>query len=135
MFCGGDHDNRKDFDRNEYLYDLSVYECARVPTTSWGAGLSYIKRAVWQVESEFERSRRAAMVDFNKLVIGNAEHKLFVCPRTKNEQAFLEPLGYPATHASGHVFTAVLPHPSLWKRGSPFVHLWEWRNGEWHNEN
>jgi len=130
VFAGGDHDNRRDFNRNEYLYDLSVYECGRVPEGYWGAGLSYVRRAVWQVESEFERTRRAAMADFNKLVLGSGDNKLFVCSRTKSEEAFLEPLGFPAAHATGRVYAAVLPHPAKWKTTSPFVHLWQWGGDE-----
>jgi hypothetical protein len=131
VFSGRDLENRGSFNRNEFLYDLAVCEIDTVPSTSWGAGLHFVKRAIWVIESEFAPNRRAVLADFSKLVIAAAGRRLFVCSRTKNEEAFIEHLGYPAAFCPGEVMVAVLPHPSRWDDSEALVSLREWKSSAW----
>ena len=39
-----------------------------------------VRRVYWQVESELNSSSKAAVKDFNKLVAGSGDNKLFVSP-------------------------------------------------------
>lgn len=62
---------------------------ARVESAAQGKTLWYVAEALWQVESELARDSRQALIDFNKLVLGAARHKLFVGPQVADSEAFV----------------------------------------------
>lgn len=131
VFSKHDASNRADFGINELLYDVLVCRIAMVESAVNRAPLSYIERALWQVESEFERNSRAALVDMNKLVIGAAENKLFIGPQVGPREAFLDVLLPAARACTGSVHAALIPHPDRWDESTPGVEVWGLHAGTW----
>jgi len=107
-------ENRLEFGMNEILYDVMVCETAYTESAGRGRKLAYVTKALWQVESEFAKNSREALYDFNKLVVGTADSKLFVGPRTHDVKAFRDCLLPAANCCSGEVYLALLPHPESW---------------------
>ena len=111
------HDeNRTEFKLNELGFDIHVCEIARTPTVDH-ENVAYVKRSVWQIESEFAEDGREALIDFSKLVGGAAAQKLFIGPQlTTNSrfEKFRDSLLAPARECSGAVYAAFIPHPRLW---------------------
>jgi hypothetical protein len=139
VFSKSEKENRRAFGLNEMLYDICVCEVATCDAYRAKRKLSYIKRALWLVESEFARNSAEAVKDFNKLVIGRAANKLFVAPRLAapaNEQRYLAVLLPVALSAAGdageNVYVAFVPHPSRWEGGSMDVALWRLLGDGWH---
>jgi len=137
VFSKYDETNRKDFGLNELLFDVSVCEVAQTTSALGRKELWYVKRALWQAESEFEKNSRAALLDFSKLVLGNAPNKLFVAPVTDDPVAFRKALLPVAECCRGcRVLLASVPHPSDFGKNSPAtVHIFE--DGTWrlsHND-
>jgi hypothetical protein len=115
-----DEANRSDFGLNELLYDVCICRTAEHPSARGGRALRYVTEALWLVESEFARDSSQAVKDFNKLVIGHAENKLFIGPRVgpADETGYLAAL-LPVARASAHngassVYAALVPHPGEW---------------------
>ena len=124
--------NRADFLLNELLYDISVCRVDTVPSAVHKKDLLYIRHVFWQVESEFAKDSRKALVDFNKLVLGAARNKLFVGPQVHDNPSFMEVLRAAAASCSGRVFLALLPHPSGWRSDNAGeVRLWHFADGRW----
>lgn len=124
------HDkHRLDFGLNELLYDVLVCKTSQVPSSLENEVLTYVTKALWQIESEFARNSREAMYDFNKLVLGSSENKLFIGPQVSDEDSFLRPLVEPARHCLSNTLVALVPHPSEWKRATLEVHCWVFNNG------
>jgi hypothetical protein len=109
--------NRREFGMNEVLYDVLVAEAGYTEPIRGQQKLAYLRKALWQIESEFAHDSRKALFDFNKLVVGAAERKLFVGPQVSDDQAFRSSLLPAAQCCSGEVYLALLPHPKLWKQG------------------
>ena len=123
-------EHRDQFGLNELLYDILICETEKVESASQHQTLTYIKRAIWQIESEFAKNTREAIYDFNKLVIGNSENKLFIGPQVNDPVSFLGTLKPAAGCCNGNVFVALVPHPNEWN-GSKFdLNLWQFSN-EW----
>ena len=124
--------NRIDFHLNELLYDVSVCRVASVPSAAQGKKLLYVAEPLWQVESEFAKDTREALIDFSKLVMGAAPCKLFIGPQVDDIPSFIQTLSPAAAACSGNVFLALLPHPSLWtsgKRAEPL--FWQFDGDAW----
>jgi hypothetical protein len=135
VFYKGDAQHREDFGLNELLYDVCVCQTATCSSARQGKTLRYVTKALWQVESEFARDSSESMKDFNKLVIGAAENKLFVGPRlgdTAAEAAYLETL-LPAAQCcgAGAIYAALVPHPDAWQGSEASVAAWRLTNGQW----
>jgi len=132
VFSKGNKDNWHEFLLNELLFDISVCQVATVPSAKHHKELTYIKKALWQVESEFARNSRETMKDFSKLVTGSADNKLFVGSHVSDDKAFMDVLLPAAAVCSGTVYLALLPHPSTWDsiaKEKPFT--WKFVNGLW----
>jgi hypothetical protein len=99
-----------EFGLNELLHDILVCKVEqdgpKQPVR--------ISRVHWQIESEFDFRAREVVKDFNKLVLGSAENKLFVGSKTSNDTKRLELLRGIAACCTGNVFIALLPHPRDW---------------------
>ncbi len=89
VFWLGNETNRKQFGRNEMLFDIAV--CSVSVTRSrqrQARNLEFIAECHWQIESEFSRTNtREIIIDMSKLVMGSAENKLFVAARRNSEEA------------------------------------------------
>jgi hypothetical protein len=123
----GDH--RLEFGLNELLYDILVCKTAQVSSSLENEVLTFVTKAIWLVESEFARNSREAIYDFNKLVLGSSENKLFVGPQVSDEPSFLQPLCEPAKYCDSKTYIALVPHPSDWRRRALDVHCWIFENG------
>lgn len=126
--------NRHEFGLNELLYDILVSETGITPSIKGGKELPYVKKAIWQIESEFKESNvRELIWDFNKLVIGSGENKMFICsiPNPGEEDKFLNSLKPLAACCSGNIFLAFLPHPKNWSNDEkePEILLMEFDKG------
>lgn len=84
------------------------------------------------MESEFARDTGEAVADFNKLVLGSAQNKLFIGPQVHDPQSFLNVLIPAAKSCSGSVFAALVPHPDRWEEnGEPGIALWQFSQNAW----
>jgi hypothetical protein len=126
VFSKTDPSNRKDFGLNELLHDVVVCRVGEVASSTHKKKLYYIKDTIWQVESEFAHDNRQALIDFNKLVLGSAQNKLFIGSqgRKGKEDSLLNVLKPAARVCTGHVYIALIPHPAKWKDINGSVKLW-----------
>jgi hypothetical protein len=131
VFTRGDTTHRADFGLNELLYDVLVCRVNSVPSAKWGKPLYYIEEALWQVESEFARDSKQALIDFNKLVLGSGRNKLFIGPQVSDKPSFIEVLLPAARACIGNVYVALVPHPRDWGTGEHQIDLWMLENGLW----
>ena len=122
------HDQNRDFGLNELLYDISVCRVNRI-TSPRHIELVYIEHAVWLVESEMAKDTRQLVYDFNKMVIGNAENKLFVGPLSEEIEKFIPKPGTIARNCRGLVYLCLIPHPEKWHTGINKPKVWNY-NGE-----
>lgn len=114
-FCKECGDNKDDFGLNELLHDVCVCRVATVPSRTHKKPLMYVTDVLWQVESEFKNSGAEAIKDFNKLILGSAQNKLFVGPMTSDLEADLAVLVDPAKRCPGEVYVALVAHPNTWR--------------------
>jgi hypothetical protein len=120
---------RLEFGLNELIFDILVCETKQVRSSHHKKVLTYITKAIWQVESEFSKSSREVMYDFNKLVLGMSENKLIIGQTRSDEKAFLKQFEEPARYCKSNTYFAFVTHPSKWKQDSLEVHLWIFRGG------
>ena len=125
VFSKPNYSNRKDFGLNELLHDVVVCRVGEVESAVHGKTLMFIKDVLWQVESEFAHNSRSALIDFNKLVLGSAKNKLFICSQTRKgkENSFLSVLKPAALYCIGDIYVGMIPHPSNWVDADNDVHL------------
>ena len=81
-----ENDNSHDFGLNEFLHDVCIARTGSVRANIHDTELYTVRRILWQVESEFSSNSREAVKDFNKLVAGSGEKKLFIGPYHGNTQ-------------------------------------------------
>jgi hypothetical protein len=131
VFWKGNESNKRDFTLTEFMYDVSVCEIDFVDSAAQGKRIPFVKRAIWQIESEFAKDSRQALIDFNKLVAGSGQYKLFIAPVVHDQDAFLRVLGEPARYCSGIVYVAMVPKPREWPASADDITLWLYDEGEW----
>ena len=121
-----DYSNRKDFGLNELLHDILVCRVGEVESSLHKKNLCFIKEVLWQVESEFAHNTKSSLIDFNKLVLGSAENKLFIASQVKSgtENSFLKVLQPAAGYCTGDIYVGMVPHPANWVDTENVVHLW-----------
>jgi hypothetical protein len=132
VFTKYDETNKPEFGLNELLYDVCIVETDTCISAGNRKQLRYITRAIWQVESEFAADSSEAVKDFNKLVIGSAENKLFIGPHLSDATgpAYRSAL-LPVARRIPGVYLAHVPHPSEWRAERGDTSLWQLRNDEW----
>ena len=126
IFSKPNYSNRKDFGLNELLHDVVVCRVSEVESSVHKKKLCFIKEVLWQVESEFARNTRSTLIDFNKLVLGSAKNKLFICSQVRKGKvnSFLSVLKPTALYCMGDIYVGMIPHPSKWVDADNDVHLW-----------
>ena len=126
VFTKSDYSHRKDFGLNEMLYDILVCRVGEVESPLHKKKLCFVKEALWQVESELAHNTRSCLVDFNKLVLGSAENKLFIAShgRKSAEDSLVRVLRPAADCCTGDVYVGVIPHPARWPGSGDDVHLY-----------
>lgn len=116
----------QDFGLTEFLHDICIARIGTVPANIHETTLDTVKSVLWQVESEFSSDSREAVKDFNKLVAGSGENKLFIGPYLGNTtQARSAASGYRDVLRSVLInvdigrdenwYLGIVPHPKLWK--------------------
>lgn len=123
--------HRSEFGLNELLFDVLVCDTNKVRSATGSAQLSHVTAGLWAIESEMARNTRAAVYDFNKLVLAASKYLLFVGPQVADERSFLAPMLQPAGFCHGTVFVALIPHPDVWNSSPLTVHLWEFAGDQW----
>jgi hypothetical protein len=131
VFWRDNYRNRSEFRLNEFLFDISVCEISFVASASKSKRLTFVRNVIWQIESEFARDSRQSIFDFNKLVAGSAQNKLFIAPIVSIEDEFLSVFRLPASYCFGNVFMAMIPHPTSWPNIKEQVRLWRFNDGNW----
>ena len=129
--------NKKTFGLNEVLYDVLVCEIGNVPAARSGQTLTFVKRSLWMIESEFAKSSRAALYDFNKLVLGNSANKLFVAPRVADNASWLatlRPAAVEAVRDGSRLYCAQISHPREWKTQVSVVEFHRFVDGAWQHD-
>ena len=126
IFSKTNPSHRKDFGLNELLHDVLVCRVGTVESPVHKEKLCFIKEVLWQVESELAHNSKSALIDFNKLVLGSAENKLFIASQVKSgtENSFLEVLKPAARYCIGDVYVGMIPHPDDWVDTENDIHLW-----------
>ncbi len=112
--------NESTFRLRELLYDITVIRTATILSAVRNIDLEYPSEVLWQIESEFhERDSRASIVDFGKLLMGSAKHKLMILPADgKIEYWARENLPETRNSASGSMHLCFLPHPANWSHSN-----------------
>jgi hypothetical protein len=113
-YKGKNDTQRKEFGLNELLFDISVCRINYTEAPKHHTKLPYIEKALWIVESEMANDARQLVLDFSKLVMGDAEYKLFVGSITNEDQKNLEIFKRIAVNCKGNVYLALVPHPGRW---------------------
>lgn len=120
-----------EFGLTELLHDVLVCRVNTVPSANKSRTLYYIEEVLWQVESEFARDSKQALIDFNKLVLGSGQNKLFIGPQVSDKPSFIVVLLPAARACIGNVYVALVPHPKEWGTGERQIDLWMLENGLW----
>lgn len=80
-------------------------------------GIKYTNNFAFNLAKAYvkEKDTRQLVLDFSKLVIGDAENKLFVGPLNNLNEEILEVFKMIAKNCSGNVWVALVPHPGKWE--------------------
>ena len=120
------------FGMNELLFDVALVSYDIVDSGNSGKDLAFVTRGLWIVESEMAKDKRQALFDFNKLILGQADNKLFVGPNVHDDADYLRVLGRAASNCSGSLYVALIPHPDQWPVSTEDpVGVWAWREHTW----
>ena len=115
----------QDFGLTEFLHDICIARIGTVPANIHNTKLDTVKRVFWQVESEFSSNTREEVKDFNKLVAGSGENKLFIGPYLgDSSKALSAASGYREVLRSVLIdvdirsdenwYLGIVPHPERW---------------------
>lgn len=134
VFWSANQENRKQFGRNEMLFDIAV--CSVLTTRSRqgkARDLEFIAHCHWQIESEFNRTNtRELVIDMSKLVMGAAENKLFVAAhRRRGQRDILGQFAPIAACCAGRLYFCFVSHPADWADNARPPQLFEWIAGGW----
>ena len=112
---------------NEYLHDICIACVGSTLARNGKTDLPTIRKPLWQVESEFSSSIKEAVKDFNKLLLGNANNKLFIGPylgkspqAMKARSTYVEMLKEVLCDAeittAENWYLGLVPHPERWRK-------------------
>ena len=131
VFWKHNWDNRSEFYRNEFLFDVTVARVATVESLErTSRKLLFIAECEWVVESELDnRNSRQVVVDMSKLVMAASKNKLFIAsPRRQGtDEDMLCRYSSIAEHCSGNVYFCLVAHPVNWDDNPGAPSLFEWR--------
>ena len=118
VFWKGNTENWKHFRRQEFLFDVLVCSIDTIPSFQQPPrNLEFIAQCHWQIESEFNnRNAREIVIDMSKLVIGEAENKLFITSHREEEKEkeLLDRYAEIAACCSGNFYFCFITHPNEW---------------------
>lgn len=119
--------DNSDIDLNECLHDICIARVGSVVAQDGKTNLPAIQRTQWQVESEFNSNSKETVKDFSKLLLGNADNKLFIGPyqgesgqATKAQGTYLNMLKNVLCDAeitqAENWYLGIVPHPARWRK-------------------
>jgi len=125
-FHQGDSENKTEFGRNEFLFDIVIAEIMTIESAGNGRKnskkkLDVIKKLKWVVESEFcIRNSREVLFDLNKLVVAKAENKLLIisCNSDNLINWAKQSLKTLSAGDEANIYLASIPHPAFWEEMS-----------------
>jgi hypothetical protein len=133
VFSAYQRGNTDNFGAEQLLYDIQVCRVGITTTADKKKDeLHYIEASLWQIETDFSREIRQAVYAFNRLVTGNAEHKLLIGAQLKTgRDTYINTLKALAGACSGTVHLALIPHPEDWDDDDHPIDVWQFTDGEW----
>jgi hypothetical protein len=95
----------------EFLHDIAVVEVGSTPAAYQPPEVAFIKRAIWQVESEVAGDGTEVAKDLSKLRVGAADHKLLLARQATQHdpQPWLDFIGRLCVGMTGDVFLGLMP--------------------------
>jgi len=125
-FHQGNSNNKTEFGRNEFLFDIVIAEIMTIESAGNGRqnskkNLDVIKKLKWVVESEFcIRNSREVLFDLNKLVVAKAENKLLIisCDSVNLINWAKQSLITLSAGDEANIYLASIPHPASWEKMS-----------------
>ena len=128
-------ENREEFYRNEFLFDVMVGRIKTVPSLGQNPKeLRFIAGCEWLVESELDnKNSRQIVVDMSKLVMGTAKNKLFIASHRPfgTEREILDRCETIAKRCDGNVYFGFVAHPNEWADNPGVPSLYEWKGTGW----
>jgi hypothetical protein len=103
----------------EFLYDAIVVEVDETPAPfKKGRNIKFIKRAIWQIESEMANNGSEVAKDLSKLRVGSADNKLLLVRETTQADGprrWLDFIGQLVAGMEGNIFLGLMPtYSSKW---------------------
>lgn len=136
VFCVTNKNNKEEFGRNEFLFDVTVAEIGWVDSLeNKGNMLPFIGQSKWIVESEFNKENsRHIIIDLSKLVMGASKNKLLIVSQrsAETENKLRDRFASIAKCCSGDLFLSFVAHPSDWCDAHvPKPRLFRWHRNHW----
>ncbi len=133
VFSAYQRGNSEDFGTEQLLYDIHVCRVGVTQTADRKKEeLHYIQASLWQIETDFSRDIQSAVYAFNRLVVGNAENKLFIGAQlTAGRDTYIKSLKACAEVCIGAVYLALIPHPDSWDDDEHPIDVWQFLEGDW----
>ena len=122
-------DNRVEFNLNELLFDILVCE-TNVLETDKKKHIRHVSKGIWAIESELSNSMNEVIWDFNKLILGASENKLFIGSVEHDSEGFLDSLNDLAKLCNSNTYLALVPPPKNWDTKTT-VRCWKYFNHKW----
>ena len=129
VFWRQNKSNKKEFDLNELLFDVSVCKVNEVESIEKKIMLQFVSKCYWQVESELDDGdSREITKDFSKLVMGLSDNKLFVSSyQGARQEQILSMCSRIARKCAGNLYMCFIEHPKKWEQNpaAPVVFRWD----------
>lgn len=119
------------FGVQEFLFDIAVLECGTVPAVQPHIDLPFVRKAIWLVESEFERNSRDVLHDLSKLKVGCSEKNLLIATQFSNMNKQIDMLAQVSDGIKGELYLALLPHPIDWQVVGNVIQSYRLVHGSW----
>ena len=133
IFWKKNYSNRRQFNLNELLFDISVCQVKEVPSIKKGKPLSFVSKCYWQIESELNnRNSREITKDFSKLVMGQSDNKLFISSYQDSHQEEVRGMcSEIAYYCTGSLYLCFIDHPEKWAEKPESPVLFRWDDNDW----
>ena len=121
----------------EILFDISIGYNEKFQTSKTKKPFDYIKKPLWQIESEFKRNVSHVAFDFTKLNSGCAPFKMMIgsiSTQKKDREYFMNAVKEIAQNIKAEeLYYLLLSHPDDWDKKKDFF-LYKWSGVKWCEE-
>lgn len=124
-----ENDN-KDFQRNEFLYDIHLCKRGIVKSPINNSQASYIKESLAIIQSKFEDNSEDCIGDFSKLIVGNAPLKIMILPKKRDVESYLKPIKVMGENIKESLYCVFFPEKSQWNTCIEYE-IYELYNNNW----